>query len=78
MESKEYQIKISRLHELEKLILQKMPEWTKANDYYLSTEDDSQEEEKAFDEFNEIDIEVRNLQWEYHDICSELGLIEDD
>jgi hypothetical protein len=69
--------KIARLHELETIILQKMPDWESANNYYESTENDSKEEEDALDKFDEIDIEICRLQTEYHDICSELGLIDD-
>jgi len=77
MNNKKVQSKIVRLHELETIILLKMPEWAEADDYYMSTEDDSEEERIASNKFDQIDIEIRGLQWEYHDICSELGLIED-
>jgi hypothetical protein len=73
----EQQLKLTRLHELETIILQRMPEWAKLEKLYMDAEDDSEEEDMAWNEFDEIDIEVRDLQQEYHSICSELGLVED-
>jgi hypothetical protein len=77
MDTEETKIKLSKLHKLEALILQKMPEWSRIISLYGSTTCDTNEELLVLDEFEEIDIIIRKLQQEYHDICSDLGLIDD-